>query len=87
MTNQPVYFDWNFWVSKVGPQGAEYLKNLYDRVGGSQSSAVNLVDINTTVTGISDAVDSIGESAPASLMVEVDRLRRKVSELESLLAR
>lgn len=87
MANQPVYFDWNFWVSKVGPQGAEYLKNLYDRVGGSQSSAVNLVDINTTVTGISDAVDSIGESAPASLAVQVDRLRRKVSELESLLAR
>ena len=87
MANQPVYFDWNFWVSKVGPQGAEYLKNLYDRVGGSQSSSVNLVDINTTVTGISDTVDSIGESAPASLAVQVDRLRRKVSELESLLAR
>ena len=87
MTNQPVYFDWNFWVSKVGPQGAEYLKNLYDRVGGSQSSTVNLVDINTSVTAISDAVDSIGESAPASLAVQVDRLRRKVSELESLLAR
>lgn len=87
MANQPVYFDWNFWVSKVGPQGAEYLKNLYDRVGGSQSSAVNLVDINTTVTGISDTVESIGESAPASLAVQVDRLRRKVSELESLLAR
>ena len=87
MANQPVYFDWNFWVSKVGPQGAEYLKNLYDRVGGSQSSTVNLVDINTSVTGISDAVDSIGESAPASLAVQVDRLRRKVSELESLLAR
>jgi len=87
VTNQPVYFDWNFWVSKVGPQGAEYLKNLYDRVGGSQSSTVNLVDINTSVTAISDAVDSIGESAPASLAVQVDRLRRKVSELESLLAR
>jgi hypothetical protein len=47
---------------------------------------VNLVDINTSVTAISDTVESIGESAPASLMVEVDKLRRKVSELEALLA-
>lgn len=83
MTNQPVYFDWNFWVAKVGPQGAEYLKNLYERVGGSQTATTNLVDINTSITEVSDAVDSVGVSA--ILMVEVDKLRRKVEELEALI--
>lgn len=80
---KPVYFDWNFWVSKVGPQGAEYLKNLYERVGGSQSATTNLVTINTSVTEVSETVDSIGVSAV--LMVEVDKLRRKVEELEALI--
>ena len=83
MTNQPVYFDWNFWVSKVGPQGAEYLKNLHERVGGSQTATTNLVTINTSITEVSETVDSIGVSAV--LMVEVDKLRRKVEELEALI--
>lgn len=63
----------------------EFFHALYLRTGGSPSLTNNLVDINTSVTEINNSVDAIAESAPPSVMVEVDKLRREVKELESLI--
>ena len=63
----------------------EYFLNLDERTGGSGAVALNLDDINTTITEINSSVDAIGEFSPPSVMIEIDRLRRKVNELESLI--
>lgn len=65
----------------------EFFLNLHDRTGGAKAVTQNLVEVNTGVTTAQADADSFQgvEMVGTYAAIEIERLKRRIEQLETLL--